>query len=76
MQETKDCLLNRLIAELSCGPDLARKQRIAAPIFERPQVLAVRLLGDTEEARTSPPFSPRRLARTTIDRLRSDRRPS
>ena len=77
MQEAEDSLLDRLIVELPRNLDLACEQRIAASIFERPQVLAVRRPVDAKEAANeSESLTPRRLARTTIDRFRSDRRPS
>ena len=76
MQETKDCLLDRLIVELSGRLDLTREQRIVAPVFEDRRYFRRDLLAISRKLRSLPLLSPRRLARTTIDRLRSDRRPS
>ena len=58
MQEGEDSLLNRLIVGLPRNLDLACEQRIAASIFERPQVLAVcRSVDAKEAANESSPYS-------------------
>jgi hypothetical protein len=70
VQEFKDGLLDRLVVELPGGLFLTREQRSVPAILECQVFLSI-----PRKPRTIPQLGPPRLARTTMDPLRSDKRP-
>jgi hypothetical protein len=54
VKKSENRLLHCLIVKFPRGPDLAREQRIAPAIFERPKAPAVRLPVDAKEAANEP----------------------